>query len=468
MTTTIDSVDDLRRGRLGTITSFDPSVRAAHRADRSGAAGTGLPDAVVFAESTADVAALLAHATATGRTVVPRGAGTGLAGGATASAGEVVLSTERLNQILEVSGSDRTIRVQAGVITADVDAAAAAVGLRYAPDPGSVDISTIGGNIATNAGGLRCVKYGVTGDSVLGLEAVTGSGEVITTGTRTRKGVTGLDLTALLVGSEGVLGIVTEATLRLQPIPPRSMTVVATYRHVADAARAAHRVLSRGVVPAALELLDSTCLVAIDAYQGSSLSSAGGALLLARTDGWAADVEARICATALQSDAVTLTTIDDHSDVESSSGATDLITARRNALPALEQLGRVLIEDVAVPLSAMAAMVERIEAIAVRTGVRIATMAHAGDGNLHPIIISEAGDDEVGDASALDTRLQVVADEIFTTALELGGTLTGEHGVGILKRRWLASEVGRTELGLMASIKRAFDPAGILNPGRAI
>ncbi|MGW0036143.1 FAD-binding oxidoreductase [Gordonia sp. NPDC003376] len=449
-----DAAADLAGAGLTAVTSTDPATRAEHAHDRSGAPTTGIPDAVVFAESTAHVVALLRVAAERGLRVVPRGAGTGLAGGATAHRGEVVLSTERMNRIVEVSATDRLARVQAGVLTAEVDAAAAAVGLSYAPDPGSVTISTIGGNIATNAGGLRCVKYGVTGDSVLGLQAVLAGGEVIETGSRTVKSVTGLDLTSLLVGSEGTLAVITEATVRLRPIPPETVTVVATYASAHAAARAAQRVQTRGVTPAALELLDATCLSALDAMLGTDLRDRGAALLMVRTDGWAAAAEARVCAAALTDDATSVTVVDD----PAAGGA--LVDARRNALPALERLGRVLIEDVAVPVSALGTMVERIGEIAGRHGVTIATMAHAGDGNLHPIIVCES--DTVGPA-AWDA-----ADEIFSTALHLGGTLTGEHGVGTLKRQWLDRELGAGQRRLMTDIKRAFDPAGILNPGRAI
>nr|WP_296769835.1 FAD-linked oxidase C-terminal domain-containing protein [Rhodococcus sp. (in: high G+C Gram-positive bacteria)] len=429
---------------------FDPVTLAAASIDRSGWEPEGAPAAVVYAESAADVSELLVLAGRFGVAVVTRGAGTGLSGGAVARNGEVVLSLERMNRILEISETDQVARAQAGVITIDIDNAAAEVGLRYAPDPGSVGISTIGGNIATNAGGLRCAKYGVTKDSVLGLEVVLADGRIISTGGRTVKGVAGYDLTSLLVGSEGTLGVVTEATLRLRPAPASTDTIAAFFGSVTEAAAAASAITAAGVQPSVCELLDSACLRAIDAHQGTSLSKRGNAFLLVQSDGPGSRAEAELIEKILAPIAA----------VERSDDPDELVRVRRGALPALEQLGRVLIEDVAVPRSRLGAMTEAIVEIADKHHVTVATMAHAGDGNLHPIFVVPGGEipAEVWDA----------ASEVFATALALGGTLTGEHGVGLLKQRWLGDELGSDVGGLMHGIKAVFDPQGILNPGKAI
>ncbi|MET9327751.1 FAD-linked oxidase C-terminal domain-containing protein [Tsukamurella sp. NPDC003166] len=449
MTARVTVVDELR-ARIGAAVVTDPAVLQSYRSDRSGAVGDGSPLGVVFAESTDDVAAVLAIAERTRTPVVTRGAGTGLAGGASAAAGELVLSTERMTGLLEVSRADRIARVSAGVLSADVDAAAVAVGLRYTPDPGSVAISTIGGNIATNAGGLRCVKYGVTRDSVLGLEVVLPGGGILHTGGRTIKGVAGLDLTSLIVGSEGTLGVVTEATLRLRSVSPVVHTVVGLFPSTAAAAAGVTEVLEAGDSPLVAELLDGTCLLALDRWKGTSFGR--GALAMIQFEGndgaHACDVVARLWARS----ATEVTVADD--------GGGALVAARRDALPALERLGRVLIEDVAVPLSQVGTMIERVERIATEFGVTIATMAHAGDGNLHPIIVV----DEPG----IPDRAWRAADAVFRAALDLGGTLTGEHGVGLLKQRWLRSEIGDVSTDLTRGIKSVFDPNGILNPGKAL
>ncbi|MGW3103957.1 FAD-binding oxidoreductase [Streptomyces sp. NPDC001100] len=439
---------DLPPDRLAT----DPRTLAAHATDRSGTRPDGVPLAVVHARRTEDVTVTLRHANALRVPVVPRGAGTGLSGGASAGEGVLVLDLSGMNRILELSVDDQLAVVEPGVITAELDRSAAEHGLRYAPDPASAAISTIGGNIATNAGGLRCAKYGVTRDSVLGLEAVLADGTVVTTGRRTVKGVTGYDLTALLTGSEGTLAVITSATLRLRPVPAATATIAAWFDSFEAAAEASYAIGRAGVVPALAELLDGPVLHAVD----PALGARGAALLLVQCDGAGASVEAEQVARVLAATATTVETTADPVEAEA------LLSARRLALPALERLGRPLIEDIAVPRSRLAEAVREIRAISARHAVPVYTLAHAADGNLHPIIVVDPALDRLPDAA------WEAAGEIFALALRLGGTLTGEHGVGVLKRQWVADELGPTAHALQRRLKDAFDPHGILNPGKTL
>jgi glycolate oxidase len=433
--------------------STDPADLERGRTDRSGWFGEGTPLLWVRATSVADVSVTLAFATTHGIPVVTRGSGTGLAGGASAGGGCIVLDLSGLN------AANRTATVQPGVITADLDAAAAAVGLRYAPDPASYAISSIGGNIATNAGGLRGAKYGVTRDAVLELTVVLADGSMLRTGRQTLKGVTGYDLTSLFVGSEGTLGVVVEATLRLQPIPPRTVTIAAFFATIGDAAAASSALAVAPVQPSILEIVDGPTLAAIDAAQGTEFRERGGAFLLAQTDGYGAAEEAAVVVEVLGRTAtlVEFTEDDAHAQV--------LLATRRLALPSLERIGRVLIEDIAVPRSRLAEAVLGIEEISARTGVRIFTLGHAGDGNLHPIIV--VARPETGEDAEIGEDAWLAAGEIFALALRLGGTLTAEHGVGVLKQRWVREEVGEVGYRLHSGVKELLDPARILNPGKA-
>ncbi len=446
----LDLAAHLPAGRLAT----DTDVLAAHAVDRSGIPATGRPRGVVFAEDVADVQHVLRVAHQHRTSVVVRGAGTGLSGGATALDGELVLSTARMNRILELSAADQVAVVQPGVITADLDRAANRHGLRYAPDPASVAISTIGGNVATNAGGLRCAKYGVTRESVLGLDVVLADGRLISTGSRTVKGVAGYDLTALFTGSEGTLGVVVAATLRLRPLAIPAATLSAYFDTVAEAAEASAAITAAGLQPAVVELLDGATLAAIDAAQNTDLRSSGGAFLLVQTDGAGAEVEARMVEEAITPWARLIRRAKDDNEAD------QLVAVRRLALPSLERQGRALIEDIAVPRSRLAEAIERIAEIGRRHDVKVFTMAHAGDGNLHPIFVY--GTEEIPQSTWKS------ADEIFQLALRLGGTLTGEHGVGVLKRQWLGDELGTDNLSLQRQIRSIFDPRGILNPGKAL
>ncbi|MER5523323.1 FAD-linked oxidase C-terminal domain-containing protein [Streptomyces sp. NPDC002677] len=439
---------DLPPDRLAT----DPRTLAAHTTDRSGTRPEGLPLAVVRARRTEDVTVTLRHAHALRVPVVARGAGTGLSGGATAGEGSLVLDLSGMNRILELSPQDQLAVVEPGVITAELDRAAGEHGLRYAPDPASAALSTIGGNIATNAGGLRCAKYGVTRDSVLGLEAVLADGTVIATGRRTVKGVTGYDLTALLTGSEGTLAVITSATLRLRPLPAATATLAVYFATFEAAAQASYAIARAGVVPALAELVDGPVLEAVD----PALRERGAALLIVQCDGVGAAAEARAVADLLVPLATSVRTTDDPAEADA------LLAARRQALPALERLGRPLIEDIAVPRSRLAEAAREIRAISARHQVPVFTIAHAADGNLHPIIVVDPALDRLPDAA------WEAAGEIFALALRLGGTLTGEHGVGVLKRQWVADELGPAAHALQRRLKQAFDPHGILNPGKAL
>ncbi|MGW4233398.1 FAD-binding oxidoreductase [Streptomyces sp. NPDC004980] len=434
----------------------DPARVAPYATDRSGAPAGGEPLAVVHVRRTDDVSTALRHADALGVPVVPRGAGTGLSGGATAGEGSLVLDLSRMNRILELSPQDQVAVVEPGVVTAHLDRAAAAHGLRYAPDPASAALSTIGGNIATNAGGLRCAKYGVTRDSVLGLEAVLADGTVVRTGRRTVKGVTGYDLTALITGSEGTLAVITGATVRLRPVPVATVTLAAYFETFEAAADASSAITAAGIETAMAELLDGPVISAIDSAQGTALRARGAALLIVQCDGAGARAEADEVAAVLAGRVTSLVVAADDTEAEA------LLAARRLALPSLERLGRPLIEDVAVPRSRLAEAVRAIAEISERRGVPVFTLAHAADGNLHPIIVVDDG------AAELSEAVWETAGDIFTLALRLGGTLTGEHGVGTLKRQWIAEELGADNHALQRRIKAAFDPRHTLNPGKAV
>jgi glycolate oxidase len=394
--------------------------------------------------------------------VVARGAGTGLSGGANAVEGCLVLDLSTMNQVLEIDPDNQLCVVQPGVINDDLKAQVAEQGLWYPPDPASAAWSTLGGNVATNAGGLCCVKYGVTRDYVLGLRAVMGGppgyGTAVRLGRRTNKGVAGLDLVGLMVGSEGTLGIVTEITLRLRPgrrgVP---RTVVGAFSSLVDAGRAVAAVTRRGLTPSALELLDRVCLQAVEEWKHLGLESDAAALLLARVDtpGGAGDDEARGLVDCFDAaGAIWAAQSTDDAEAEA------LFEARRLAYPALERLGPVLTEDIVVPRSQVPQMLAEVEAIGGRHGVRIATIAHAGDGNLHPLLLTPAGDDNARIAA------QAAFEELLDAALALGGTVTGEHGVGLLKRAGLVRELDPASLMVQRAIKGTLDPLNIFNPGK--
>jgi glycolate oxidase len=437
---------------LGDAVSVDPTELEAVRADRSGRVSDTAPLAIVTARSISDVQATLRIANKHGIPVVPRGAGTGLAGGAIGSTGEIVLSTLAMDRVLEINVDDELAVVEPGIINDDLNAALATRGLWFAPDPASKAISTIGGNIATNAGGLLCAKYGVTRESILGLKVVLADGRLMTFGHRTVKGVTGYDLTALMIGSEGTLGVIVEATLKLRPLQSTEKSTIGAYfPTVEQAARASAVITASRLRPAAMELVAQSALAGIGEYLGLDLGSRGSYLLV-QLDGAAAASEAESAVAIIRSLGGDAEITSDPDEGER------LFSIRRSFHPAMAARGTVLIEDVAVPRSQLPAMFAAITELEKKYGMVIPTVAHAGDGNLHPNFVFQ------GDT--VPPEVWSAADELFQTCLRLGGTLTGEHGVGLLKRRWLRDELGDDQVDLQRELKAVFDPKNILNPGK--
>ena len=435
----------------------DDAITEGYRRDRAATVPAGRPRAVVRPGTVAEVSSTLRWATENAVPVVPRGAGTGLSGGANAIDGCLMLSLERLTAIREVNAAHQYAVVEAGVINADLGRAAAATGMFYPPDPGSFEICTIGGNLATNAGGMRCVKYGVTRDSALGLEVVLADGTVLRTGSGARKDVAGYDLTSLFIGSEGTLGVITSATLRIRPRPPRDpVTFVASFPTLDGIGHAVDAIGASGVVPSMLELIDRATVNAIEDYRRMDLDRSAAGLLIGQADGAAADDDVRRmtqCCEKAGADLVVQATTAEESDL--------LLEARRLSGTAVMAAGPTVIDDVCVPPGRLAEMLATILAISADSGIPIATVAHAGDGNLHPTLMLP---DLTADTVA---RAMAVAERLCDHARRLGGTITGEHGVGVLKRSWLRDQLGPASLAVHQAIKTALDPAGILNPGRS-
>jgi glycolate oxidase len=438
---------ELSEGALVT----DPDVVDGYRFDRAKTVVPGKPLCLVRATSTADVQATLRIATRFRVPVVPRGAGTGLSGGSSAIDGAITLSTERLRSVT-VDPAAMTVTVGPGLLNAEVKAAAREHGLWYPPDPSSFEICSIGGNLATNAGGLCCVKYGVTTDYVLGMEVVLADGRAIRLGGRTIKDVAGYDLKRLFVGSEGTLGIITEATLRLRPLPPPATTVVATFDDVVDAGRAVTAVMA-SMRPSMLELMDRASVAAVERVKPMGFEGGVGALLLGQSDTGSA--EAEIIAAACEANGATYVAVTDDPDEGEL-----LLGARRMAIPCVERLGSVLIEDVGVPIPRIPDLVAAVERIAAERDTLVPVIGHAGDGNFHPLVTFDASDP---DATA---RAELAFDEIMQAALALGGTITGEHGIGTLKAAALRDQLGPDVIDLQRRVKDALDPLGILNPGK--
>jgi len=414
-----------------------------------------LPWAVVRPADAGEVSAVLQLANRERFPVVPRGAGSGMSGGSVPVRGGVVLSLERMNRILEIDEQDQIAVVEPGVVTGDLQQAVEKRGLFYPPDPASSRFCTIGGNVAECAGGLRAVKYGVTRDYVLGLEAVMPTGEIIATGTRTLKSVAGYDLTRLIIGSEGTLGIVTKVTLRLLPLPESVRTVLAFFSDLGSAAAAAAQVTAARVIPRALEIVDHFALRAVEAHLREDLSAGASALLLAEVDGSAvsAAAEAETIAEVMRkAGAVRIETAERPEERER------LWKARRAISAALYSIKpRKVNEDLVVPRSKVPDILREIARIGERYGLLIVNFGHAGDGNIHTNIMID--DRELPKAEA-------AVREIFDATLRLGGSITGEHGIGLTKANYLPLEVGKDALQAMKRIKDALDPKGVLNPGK--
>jgi glycolate oxidase len=430
---------------------LDADVVAGYTTDRATTVAPGTPLALVRARHTADVQAVMRVASRFRVPVVPRGLGTGLSGGSTAIDGCILLSTEQM-RALSIDAAAMVAIAGPGIRNAELKQAAAAEGLWYPPDPSSFEICSIGGNLATNAGGLCCVKYGVTTDYVLGIEVVLADGRAVRLGGRTVKDVAGYDLKRLFVGSEGTLGVITEAVLRLRPLPPPASTVVASFGSLVDAGHAVRRIVS-AVRPAALELMDRAAIAAVEAVKPMGLDTSAAALLLARTDG-GGDEAHRIAEACEASGATYLAATDDRDEGEL------LMGARRMAIPCVERTGTVLIEDVGVPVPRIPELLAAVEAVAVEHRTSIPVIGHAGDGNFHPLVTFDPDD---GDAAS---RALAAFDAIMDAALALGGTVTGEHGIGVLKARHLVSQLGSDVMDLTRRIKQALDPHDILNPGK--
>ncbi|RJN32182.1 FAD-binding oxidoreductase [Nesterenkonia natronophila] len=446
-------VSALPEGRVIT----EPATMESYRWDRAYDPDAGTPLAVVRAESTSDVQTVVRYAAERGIAVVPRGAGSGLSGGSTAVEGGIVLSMERMREIT-VDPLTRTAVVQPGAFNSEVKAAAAEHGLWYPPDPSSYDFCSIGGNIATNAGGLCCVKYGVTTDYVLGLNVVLADGRSVALGGPRLKDVAGLDLTKLFIGSEGTLGVVTEITLRLIPAQRPPTTLVATFKSL-DASTEAILAISSSMRPSMLEFMDRPTINAVEDATRMGLDRDAAAMLVVQSDEpaeFAAKEIAQIEALCQehQADEVFSTTDPDEGEA--------FVVARRMAIPAVEQKGSLLLEDVGVPLPKLGDLVRGIEQIAQRRDIVIAVIAHAGDGNTHPLLVFDPADLDQKE------RAHIAYGEVMDLAVELGGTITGEHGVGRLKRPWLAGYIGEDALDLNHRIKMALDPQNVLNPGAVL
>jgi glycolate oxidase len=417
-----------------------------------------IPDAIVFPGSAEEIAQIMVRANECRMPIVPRGAGTGLSGGSVPVKGGLVLCLCRLNRIIEINRYDFYTVVEPGVITQTLSDTVARAGLMYPPDPSSMKTSTIGGNVAENAGGLRGLKYGVTKDYVMGMEVVTPTGEILKTGTRTVKTATGYNLTQLFTGSEGTLGIITNVILKLISAPEHKESVLAIFADMNQAAQTVADIIRAGVLPATLEFLDNITLNAVEDFKHIGLPRDAGAILLIETDGVkeAAVKEIfRVEEICRKNGARSVNKAKDEKERDT------LWQARRAALSALARVRpTTILEDATVPRSRVPDMVRGVNAIAQKYNIRIGNFGHAGDGNLHPTILTDERDREEF------ARVEKAVEEIFDLALELGGTISGEHGIGSTKARFMPKEVGDVGVRVMRALKRALDPNNILNPGK--
>jgi glycolate oxidase len=419
-----------------------------------------MPEAVVFPETTEEVSQILALASAHQLPVTARGAGTSVCGAPIPARHGLVICFSQMDRIIEINTKDRYIIVEPGVVNADLQAALAPDRFFFPPDPGSMNMSTIGGNIAQNAGGPRCLKYGVTLDYILGLEVALASGKVITFGSKNIKDVTGYKLAALFCGSEGTLGLVTKAILKVVPVPETVKTIMATFKDLDDTATAVTDIIGSGILPAAMELMDQLTLNAIEDKAGLGLDREAAGTLLIEVDGVAeaCDKQIRLILEKLHAHhAVHIQEAGTASDRER------LWTARRSAYGVFAKLAPDIIsEDVTVPVSRVPEMVRRIVQIADRHKLRVGILAHAGDGNMHPMIPADKSNAEEWE------RVMAVFDEIFRAAADLEGTLSGEHGIGLAKAKYLPLVMDPGTIDFMKTIKQAVDPDGILNPGKFV
>ena len=417
-----------------------------------------LPGAVVFPKSTAEVAACVKLAAESRIPVVTRGSGTGLSGGSVPLSGCLVICLLRMDAILEVDPRNLTLTAQPGAITLKIDEAAGAHGLFYPPDPGSMKISTIGGNVAENSGGLRGLKYGVTRNYVMGLEVVLPDGSVVRLGNKCVKDVAGYSMKDLFIGSEGTLGIVTEVLLRLVPRPAARRTLLASFDRMEDAAETVSAIIAAKIIPCTLEFLDRMTLRCVEDYSSAGLPVDCEALLLIETDGHpaaVADEAERMEAIARACGAREIRSARDEAE------ALSLAAARRNAFSALARVRpTTILEDITVPRSELVTMVKFIAATAARFDLQVGTFGHMGDGNLHPTFLTDERDEEEM------ARVHQALDAIVARTLELNGTITGEHGVGLAKKHWLRDQVGDASLLLMKQLKASLDPHNLLNPGK--
>lgn len=437
---------------LGVALITDPDITATYSKDQAPFARSAPAAAVLLARNTEEISKALAFCSERNIPVVTRGAGSGLSGGANADSQSLVISLEKMNGILEIDSDNQFARVQAGVINLDLDTAVKEFGMAYLPDPASRDWSTLGGNVATNAGGMCCVKYGVTSHHVRALTVVLSTGDVIELGKSTKKFVTTLDLMHLFIGSEGTLGIITEITLNLVARPNTPATLIATFPSITQAAAASTQLLKYR--PSMLEIIDQTTLRAVEEWHPLGFEVAGSILLMQLDENFELGEQA-------------LDTCRQHSMIDGmfttdNSEATDLIRVRKLAYPALERLGATLLDDVAIPVTKIADFVSQVEALALRHSLTIGIFGHAGDGNMHPTIVHDHGDVEG------ERRAELAFSEIVKIAQALGGTASGEHGIGSIKRELVPNEVSAKVIALQQGIKKLLDPHGILNPGKKL
>ncbi len=419
-----------------------------------------LPDVVVFPQTPEQVQQVVAIAIDTGTPLVPRGAGTGFVGGAVPVKGGIVLSLERMNRIIEIDPHNLVAVVEPGVVTGDLHKAVEAMGLFYPPDPSSAATCTIGGNAACGATGPRSVKYGGTRDYVLGLDAVLPTGEMVHTPSKAVKRVVGIDLARLLVGTEGTLGIITGLTLRLLPKPATVRTMLASFTRVTDAARAVSGTIAAGWLPRACEFMDHRCLELIRAHGAVTIPDAAGALLILETDGTAeesARVAAAISEVCREVGALEVRT------AESTEEAAAIWAARKALSQAMYEVAPGKInEDIVVPRSALPELVAQVDELAMQSGLAIVCFGHAGEGNLHVNIMADLADPSIRQTA------EVVVQSLFDTVVRLKGSVSGEHGIGLTKARYLPTEVSAEGLQVMARVKAAMDPHGIMNPGKIL